>query len=428
MVELTSKFNPTWLAGGAFLLTYALIISEKVHRTVAALLGGLAMILLCLINQEQAFHHAVDWNVIFLLAGMMIIANILSETGVFQWMAIKAVVLGNRNPVRIMILLSLVTALTSSALGSVTVVVLVAPVTLFVAANLGISPIPFLIAEVLASNIGGAGTLIGDPPSVLIGSAAGIDFITFAANMTPVIVLIMLLFMPFIYVTFRRELKTKAGARSQVTSLENIITDPVLLRKSLIVIGAVMLGFTLHSTLHLEPATVAMIGATVLMLWAKKDPQYILQHIEWATLFFFVGLFIAIEAIVQVGIIRTAAQQALALTGGNLPVTTMLVLWMSALVSGVVDNIPYAATMIPLVKELGANGLKTEPLWWALLLGTDLGGNFTIIGASANVVVASLAEKNGHKISFVSFLKYSFLVTFMSIVVSSLYLWLRYLR
>lgn len=429
MPELTSGISPTYLAGSIFLLTYAVIISEKIHRTVAALLGGLAMILLGIVNQEQAFHHAVDWNVFFLLAGMMIIANILSETGLFQWIAVKAVILGNRNPVRTMILLSLVTAISSAALDNVTVVVLIAPVTLFVAANLGISPIPFLIAEVIASNTGGAATLIGDPPNILIGSAAGIDFVTFAANMGPIIIVNMLLFIPLSYLVFRKDLKAKAGAgaRPQVTGLENIITDPVLLRKSLLVITAVLLGFTLHSTLHLEPATIAMVGATVLMLWSKKDPHHILQHVEWTTLFFFIGLFITVEAIVQVGIIRAVAEKAMELTGGNLPITTMLVLWMSAILSGVVDNIPYAATMIPLVKELGAGGMKTEPLWWALILGADLGGNFTIIGASANVVVAGLAERNGHKISFGSFFKYSLPITFVSIAVSSVYLWLRYL-
>lgn len=417
-----------YLAGGIFLLTYAIIVTEKVHRTVAALLGGLAMILPGVITQEQAFHHAVDWNVIFLLAGMMIIANILSETGLFQWIAVKAVTLGNHNPVRIMILLSLVTAVASAALDNVTVVVLIAPVTLFVAANLGISPVPFLIAEVLASNTGGAATLIGDPPNILIGSAAGIDFVTFAANMGPIIILNMLLFIPLSYLVFGKDLKSKAEMRPQVAGLENIITDPVLLRKSLITICAVLIGFTLHASLHLEPATIAMGGATALMLWSKKDPHHILQRIEWTTLFFFIGLFVTVEAIVEVGIIRAAAEKALALTGGSLPVTTVLVLWMSAIVSGIVDNIPYTATMIPLVKELGAGGLNMEPLWWALVLGADLGGNFTLIGASANVVVASLAERSGYKISFFSFLKYSFPITFVSMVVSNIYLWIRYLR
>jgi Na+/H+ antiporter NhaD/arsenite permease-like protein len=415
-----------YLAGGIFLLTYAIIVSEKIHRTIAALAGGFLMILLGIVTQEQAFHHSVDWNVIFLLAGMMMIANVLSETGLFQWIAIQAVKLGRRDPFRILVLLSLVTAVTSAALDNVTVVVLIAPVTLFVANNLGITPIPFLIAEVLASNIGGAATLIGDPPNILIGSAAKIDFITFAANMTPPVIVVLILFIPLSYFVFRKDLVIKEGGRPHVMALEDLITDPVLLRKCLIVIAGVLIGFTLHGFLHLEPATIAMAGATILLLWSRKDPHHILQNVEWTTLFFFVGLFITVESIVEVGIIEAVAQKALEITGGNLPLTTLFILWLSAVASGIVDNIPYTATMIPLVKSLGAGGMHIEPLWWALALGADMGGNFTLVGASANVVVASLAERSGYKISFMLFFRYSVLITLISILVSSGYLWLRY--
>lgn len=418
--------DKTLLAGIIFVLTYAVIVSERIDRIITALLGGFLMIILGIVEQEVAF-QAIDFNVIFLLMGMMVIANIVSETGLFQWIAIQAVKLGKRNPFRILILLSLFTAISSAALDNVTVVVLIAPVTLFVANNLGISPIPFLIAEVLASNIGGASTLIGDPPNILIGSAARIDFLTFAANMAPPIIIILIVFIPLCYFTFRKDLIVESGSRPRVTALEDLISDPLLLRKSLVVIAGVLLGFTFHGALHLEPATVAMMGATILMLWSRKEPHHVLQHVEWTTLLFFVGLFIAVESIVEVGIVELIAQEALALTGGSLPLTSMFILWLSAIASGIVDNIPYTATMIPLVKSLGQSGMDIHTLWWPLALGADLGGNFTLVGASANVVVASFAARSGYKISFGLFFKYSFGITLVSMVISTAYVWIRYL-
>jgi Na+/H+ antiporter NhaD/arsenite permease-like protein len=421
--------NEPFVAGGIFLFTYAIIISERIHRTIVALLSGFLLILLGIVNQVEAF-QAIDLNVIFLLAGMMMIANMLGETGFFQWIAVQTVKLGRRNPFRILVLLALLTAIASAGLDNVTVVVLIAPVTLFVANNLRISAIPFLIAEVLASNIGGAATLIGDPPNILIGSAAKIDFITFVANMAPPVILTLILLVPLSYFIFRKDLKPEAeGGRPRVSSLETgqLITDRRLLAKCLIVIAGVLIGFTVHGMLNLEPATIAMFGATLLMLWSGKDPHHLLREIEWTTLFFFAGLFITVEAIVQVGIVEAVAQQALAFTHGNLAFTTMLILWMSAIASGIVDNIPYAATMIPLIKSLGAGGLSTQPLWWALVLGADFGGNLTLVGASANVVVASLAERRGYKISFGLFFKYSVFITLVSILISTAYLWLRYL-
>ena len=420
--------NDTMLVGGIFLLTYALIVSERINRTIVAMLAGFLMILLGVVDQEEAF-HSIDFNVIFLLAGMMIIAHILSDTGVFQWIAIQAVRLGRRDPFKIMILLCLVTAVASAALDNVTIVILIAPVTLYVANSLSISPIPFLISEVLASNIGGAATLIGDPPNILIASAAKIDFVTFAANMTPPVIVTLILFVPLTYVIFRKQLVVAEGSRPQVSQLNTseLITDERLLVKSLVVIAGVLIGFTLHGMLHLEPATIAMFGATILMLWSRKDPHDLLQHIEWTTLFFFIGLFIAVESVVKVGIIEMIAEWALTITGSSLSLTMMLLLWLSAIASGIVDNIPYTATMIPLVKSLGQRGLEIESLWWALALGADFGGNFTLVGASANIVVASLAERSGHKITFWLFMKYSFLITLISVIIAMGYLWLRYL-
>lgn len=420
--------SETLLAGGLFLITYAIIVSERVHRTVAALLGGLLMILLGVVDQGEAF-GAIDFNVIFLLTGMMLIANILSETGLFEWTAIQAVRLGRRNPFRILALLSVFTAAASALLDNVTVVVLLAPVTLYVANNLHIRPIPFLVAEVMASNIGGAATLIGDPPNILIGSAARIDFITFVVNMGPPTLVVLLLFIPVSYFVFRKDLKIMPGERPFVSGLESgeLIKDRTLLARCLIVIAGVLLGFTLHGVLHLETATIAIVGATILLLWTRKDPHHVLQHVEWTTLFFFIGLFVTVEGVVKVGIIEAVAQQALGITRSNVAVASLLVLWLSGVASGIVDNIPYTATMIPLIKSLGQDGLDTGPLWWALALGADFGGNFTLIGASANVVVASLAERSGHKISFILFLKYGFLITVISLLVATGYLWLRYL-
>ena len=419
--------NPMWLAGGIFLLTYALIVTERVHRTVSALLGGVAMILLGVLPQEQAF-HAIDWNVIFLLAGMMAIANILRETGLFQWIAVQAVKLGRGDPFRILVILSLITAITSALVDNVTIVVLVAPVTLLVAASLRVSPLPFLIAEILASNIGGMATLIGDPPNILIGSAADIDFLTFAANLAPISLLILIVFIGLAWLLFKDDLRPEQDSTLDIEALETseLITNAPLLRKGLVVMVGVTLGFLAHGALHLEPATIALTGATVLLLWGRSDPHHVLQEIEWTTLAFFVGLFITVEAVVQVGIIEVVAHSVLRLTGGNLTLTSILLLWLSAIASGIVDNIPYTATMIPVVKSLG-QAMPVGPLWWSLALGACLGGNSTLVGASANLVVASIAERSGHPISFRHFLSYGLLTTVMSLLLATGYIWLRYL-
>ena len=415
-----------WVAGIIFAITYILIVSEKIDRTISALLGGLAMILL-VIPQENAF-HSIDWNVIFLLAGMMVIANVLKETGLFQWIAFQAVRLGEGDPFRVLVILSLITAVTSAFLDNVTIVVLIAPVTLFVAATLRVSPVPFLIAEILASNIGGMATLVGDPPNILIGSAAGIDFVTFMANMAPISIVILIAFIGFSWFLFRKDLAITEAANVEIAELDAsaLISNPVLLRKSLVVMAGVIIGFLLHGALHLEPATIALTGATLLMLWSKTDPHQAFRDIEWTTLFFFIGLFITVEALVEVGLVEMIADAALRLTGGSLPLTSMLLIWFSALASGIVDNIPYTATMIPIVKSLG-QVMPADPLWWSLALGACLGGNLTLVGAAANVVVANLADKSGHPISFSHFMRYGFIVTIMSLVFASVYVWLRYL-
>jgi len=419
--------NSVWLAGGIFLITYALIVTERVHRTLSALLGGVAMILLGVLSQEEAF-HAIDWNVIFLLAGMMAIASVLQETGIFQWIAIQAVKLGKGDPFRVLTILSVVIAVSSALLDNVTIVVLAAPVALFVAASLRVSPMPFLIAGILASNIGGTATLVGDPPNLLIGSAAGIDFLTFAANLAPISLLILIVFLGLSWFLFKNDLRAGQNGALDIEALEAeaLITDRPLLRKALIVMAGVIVGFLAHGVLHLEPATIALAGATILLLWGRNDPHDILRDVEWTTLVFFIGLFITVEAVVQVGIIETVAEAALRLTGGSLPLTSMLLLWLSAVASGIVDNIPYTATMIPIVENLGRS-MPIMPLWWSLALGACLGGNATLVGAAANVVVANLAEKSGHPISFKTFFGYGLVTTVMSLLLATGYIWLRYL-
>lgn len=419
--------DPLLVATLVLLLTYAAIVSEKVHKTAVALAGATIMILLKIIDQEHAF-EAVDFNVIFLLAGMMMIANIMRKTGIFQWTAIRSAKLARGDPFRILVLLSLVTAVTSALLDNVTTVVLVAPVTLFLAGRLEVNPVPFLIAEILASNIGGTATLIGDPPNILIGSAADLDFMAFVQHLTPVVLLILVVFVALTWFLFGKDLHVSPEVRARIMSLEEsqVISDPTLLRKSLIVLGLTIIGFVLHGALGYEPATIALVGATALMIWARQEPHEVLQEVEWTTLFFFVGLFIVVGAVIEVGLISLIAQKALDLTQGSLPLTTILLLWMSALLSGIVDNIPYTATMIPLVQELGQH-MPAGPLWWALALGACLGGNLTIIAASANVLVSNLAERGGHPITFRAFLVPGATVTFASVLISTVYLWLRYL-
>ena len=416
----------TLLVGGVFLITYGLIVTERVHRTLAALLGGLVMILLGALTQGQAF-HAIDWNVIFLLIGMMAIANVMRDTGLFQWTAIKAVRLGHGRPFRILVILSLITALSSAFLNNVTVVVLVVPVTLFVASSLNISPLPFLISEILATNIGGTATLIGDPPNVLIASAAHINFLDFSANLAPISLLILLAYLGLAWFIFKNDLRgVRASPNLETLDTAGLITNRILLRKTLIVSVLVLLAFLLQGVLSLEAATIALCGATVLLLWGRSDVEHVLRDIEWTTLFFFIGLFIVVEAVIQVGIIDALAHALTVVTQGNLPLTTMLILWGSAAASGVVDNIPYTATMIPVVLNLG-NTMHAQPLWWALALGADLGGNATLVGASSNIIVVSLAARSGHPISFKRFLAYGLVTSLLSLLLSTAYVWLRYL-
>jgi Na+/H+ antiporter NhaD/arsenite permease-like protein len=420
--------NAEVVAGLAvFVFTYALIATERIHKTIAALAGGVAMILLGVVSQERAFEE-IDFNVIFLLAGMMILAGIVRKTGVFGWLAVRAARFAGGDGYRILVVLSVITAIASAFLDNVTTVVLVGPITLFLAARLGMSPFPLIVSEILASNIGGASTLIGDPPNILIGSAADLDFVAFLSNMAPLAVVLLAVYLVGARWLFRGQLEVDHELRDGLLSLDErqMIADPPLLRRSLIVLGLTLLGFLAHGPLGYEPATVALTGAVVLMIVAREDPHEVLAEVEWSTLFFFVGLFMLVAGVIEIGLLTAVADAVVLLTGGELAATSVLILWASAALSGIVDNIPYTATMIPVVEEL-TSGHSSDALWWALAIGADLGGNATIIGASANVILASMAEREGHPIGFGAFLRYGLPVTFGAMILSTAYLWLRYL-
>jgi Na+/H+ antiporter NhaD/arsenite permease-like protein len=416
------------LAAGIFLLTYALIATDRLDRTAVALAGGLAMVAFGVIDQAEAF-AAIDLNVIFLLAGMMILAGILRRTGFFQWIAIRVIRLSGGEPVRLLVMLSIVTAVLSAFLDNVTTVVLVAPVTLYVASVLSLSAIPFLVAQILASNIGGSATLIGDPPNILIGSASGLDFNAFLFNMAPVSILILVVFLVIAPVLFRSQLRGSGSGADVLLALDEaaVITDPALLRRALIVLGFTVLGFVLQGPLGLETATIALLGATVLLLVTRVDPEPAFREVDWPTLFFFVGLFMLVEGLVATGIVRAIGESLVEMTGGEPVPTTLGLLWLSGIASGFIDNIPYTVTMIPVVEQLGQSGVAIEPLWWSLALGACLGGNATIVGASANVVAANLSARAGQPIGFVAFLRMGLIVTFLSLVISTVYVWVRYL-
>ena len=418
-------------AVGLFVVVLVLVGTEVVNRTVVALLGAAIVISVGIVEQSEAATEFIDWNTIGLLAGMMVIVAVLDKTGLFEYLAIKSARWGKAKPGRILILLAVVTAVLSAFLDNVTTVILMVPVTFLIADALGISPLPFMLTQVLASNIGGAATLIGDPPNILIGSAAGLSFADFVVNLAPVVILTLPFVLAYLYFVFRGELKASAASEETVMGLDarGAIRDPVLLRKCLIVLGAVILAFFLHGALHLEAATIALFGAAVLLLYARSDVEEVLREVEWPTLFFFVGLFVLVGGLEATGVVGGIAELMTAFDATS-ATAALVILWGSGIASGVIDNIPFTATMIPVVQELARSENLTEaelrPLWWSLALGADFGGNFTLIAASANVVVAGMSERAGQKISFVKFLLYGIPVTLISLVVATVYVLVRY--
>ncbi len=413
-----------------FLLTYGLIISEKVHRAVVALAGAVLLVFLGVLTQHEAV-ASIDFNTLGLLIGMMIIVGITKHTGLFQFLAIWSARAARGEPIRILLVLAAVTAVLSAFLDNVTTVLLIVPVTLSVTEALGVPPIPFLFAEIIASNIGGTATLIGDPPNIMIGSATGLGFLDFVKNLTPVIVVIFIATAFCFWLIWGRSLRVKQEQKTRILNFDPRaqIRDWLLLKKSLFVLSLTILGFLLHQYLRLESATIALSGAALLLILSRTDPEEALLAVEWPTIFFFLGLFVVVGALDKVGVIHAVARGSLQLTGGKLATTAFLILWLSALASAFVDNIPFVATMIPLIRDLGAlTGMPLLPLWWALSLGACLGGNGTLIGASANVTVAGIAERNGCPFSFLEYTKVAFPLMLISIIIAHIYLYLFYLR
>jgi Na+/H+ antiporter NhaD/arsenite permease-like protein len=433
-----------WIATAIFLLVYGLIVTEKIHKTILAIVGASTMIVLRIITQEDAFNSmelGVDWNVIFLLVSMMIIINIMKPTGVFEYIAIKSAKVAKGKPFMIMAIFSTVTAVVSAFLDNVTTVLLIAPVTMLICQALELDVVPFLITEALASNIGGTATLIGDPPNIMIASKAQLDFMAFVYHLSPVIIVVLIAYIISIKFIFGKKMNVRDELRQRIMAMNenDAIKDPVLLKKSLVVLAITITGFIMHGMLHFEPATIALFGAGLLLLVSgTKEPHHILAEAEWATLFFFMGLFIIIGGVVKVGLIKWMSIKVLEITHGNLLGTSMIVLWFSAFASAFIDNIPYVATMNPLIidmaRQLWPNFSGVQllhhpdlmPMWWSLALGACLGGNGTAIGASANVIVVGMAEKMGKPISFKKFMLYGMPLMIESVIICMGYVWLRY--
>lgn len=414
-----------------FIIAYIFIILEKIHRTITAMLGGLLVITFGILTEKQAIDY-IDFNTIGLLIGMMVIVSITSQTGLFHYIAVWSAKKVKADPVKLLIVLSLITAFGSAFLDNVTTVLLIVPMTFSITKRLNVNPIPYLLGEVFASNIGGTATLIGDPPNMMIGSKVKeLTFLAFINNLAPVCFLILLVTIGILVLLYRKQLSTSAKLKEQLLALDEKaeITDSALLKKCLAILWMTILAFFFHPFLHVETAVIALFGAFLLLLWTGEEHlKLALNKVEWTTLFFFIGLFVIVGGLVETGLISALGKKAVEVTGGNVTSASFLILWLSAIVSAFVDNIPFVSTMIPLVKTMGDAGISNlEPLWWSLSLGACLGGNGTLVGASANLIVAGLASQQGIKISFGSFLKIGFPLMLVSILICSAYIYLRYL-
>ena len=441
MIEVLQNIiceHSVFISALILLIVYIFIAVDRIPKVTISLIGAVITILLGLVSQTKMidgtlnvhyFINYVDFNVIFLLVSMMIIVSIATKSGMFNWIANELLKLTKGHPKCILFTLGIFTAVTSAFLDNVTTVILIMPVTFFIAKQLKINPIPFLITEIFASNIGGTATLIGDPPNIIIGSAAGLSFMDFVKELTGVVSLILLVIVSLMIVIFKKSLVAESDKMKAVTNLDNskTITDFPLMVRSAVVLFLVILGFILHDITHIETCVTAMLGASILLLFEK--PKNIFYEVEWNTIFFFIGLFIIIGGLEASGAIALMAKWILNVTKGSESATAMIILWASGIISGVIDNIPYTATMTPMLleiqKTMGAD--YTYPLWWCLSLGACLGGNMTIIGAACNVIVSETSAHNGHPISFMKFFKYGVVTMLISLVISSMYIWLRFL-
>ncbi|MBQ1417460.1 MAG: ArsB/NhaD family transporter [Selenomonas sp.] len=421
------------IAGIIFVFMYMVIVSEKIHRTVAAMLGATSMILLGILSQETALHH-IDFNTLGLLVGMMVLVGVTSHTGLFDYVAIKAAKVAKAEPKRILIYLALITAVFSAFLDNVTTVLLMVPVTFSITQKLHLKANPFLLTQIISSNIGGTATLIGDPPNIMIGSAVKeLTFMAFIENLAPIAILNLIIVIFIVEIIYKKGLHTKPELQADLMAMDEhkALKDRRLLKKSLFVLTLVILGFFTHSFTHIESSMIALTGGFLLLLLAGGSHHLVesaMKSVEWATIFFFIGLFIAVGGLIETGIIGSMASHAVELTGGDVTATSLLVLWLSAIVSSVLDNIPFVATMIPLIQNMGAMGVSNlEPIWWSLALGACLGGNGTLVGASANLIVAGLAAERGVKITFINYFKIGFPIMLLTIVLSTVYVYIRYL-
>ena len=412
-----------------FVVVMALVMSEKVNRTIAALVGACLILLLRIMTFDQALGY-IDFNTLGVLVGMMIIVGIVKNTGIFEYLAIYASKKVKGDPWKIILSLSVITAVTSAFLDNVTTVLLIVPMTFVITDTLELDPLPFLIPEIMASNMGGTATLIGDPPNIMIGSATDLGFVDFIVNLGPIIVIIFAVTFLIFKVLFRKQLVISPEKELEILRFDEkkAIKDPSLLKKSLIVLGLVILGFFFHEQLNYPSALVALSGAALLLLLSRESIDEVFSNVEWPTLFFFGGLFVLVGALEEVGVINDLASFLVEMTKDNLMLTGIIIIWFSALASSVLDNIPFVATLIPLIKAIGVKtGMDITPLWWAISLGACLGGNGTLIGASANVIVAGLAEKHGHRLTFGKYLKYGLPLMLLSIFLSTIYLIIFYL-
>ena len=412
-----------------FVAVYVLIIIDKFDRAVVSLSGAMLMVLVRVLDQKDAF-AVIDFNTIGLLIGMMIIVMIMRRTGFFEYLGVRMVKASKADPFRLLIMLCVTTGVMSAFLDNVTTILLILPITLSVTRELKVSPIPFIISAVFASNVGGTATLIGDPPNIMIGSQAGLNFMDFIFNES-LICLAMLIVTSLIFAfMYRKSLHTEAHVKAKVMELDadSCITDHFLLRKCLIVFAFVIVGFLLHGALHYESSTIALTGAVVLLFVSGINSELVLMELEWKTIFFFCGLFILVGGIKETGVIGMMATGVIDVTGGDLFLTAMAILWVSAIASAFIDNIPFVATMIPLILSMGKmTGMDITPLWWALSLGACLGGNGTAIGASANVVAIGMADREGYRITFGHYFKIAFPVMLITIVISTVYIYFVYL-
>lgn len=415
--------SSVWIAVIIFLAVLICIVTEKVNRTLAAMAGALLMLFFRIITFDQMI-AAIDFNTIGVLIGMMLVVSTIKRCGLFEYVAISTAKLAKGNTVKILIGFALITAVLSAILDNVTTVLLLGPMTLIITQILEINPIPFLITEIISSNVGGTSTLIGDPPNIMIGSAANLGFADFVVNLGPIVIVILVITLFILYFLFRKHLIVHPDKQQAILALDakKSITNYPLLYKSLGVMVLILLGFIFHEQIGVSSSTVALSGATLILIISKEDPEEIFASVEWLTIGFFTGLFVIVGGLEALGIIETLAMYIIKLTAGNEVYLVIMILWLSALVSSFLDNIPFVATLIPLIITLGQSGIDIAPLWWAVSLGACLGGNGTLIGASANIVLANVGARNGHKISFGYYFKFGFPLMLLSVALSMIYL------